>query len=119
MRDYFKLEIWQRSHKLTLRIYQVSKLLPKDEIYGLVSQIRRSSSSIPTNISEGCGRNSKAQLINFLQIAAGSCSELTYQLILCKDLSYIAESNFKELYNNAVEIRKMLYSYIERLKTDG
>jgi four helix bundle protein len=119
MRDFLKLDIWQRSHKLTLRIYQVSKLLPKNEMYGLASQIRRSSSSIPTNISEGCGRNSKAQLINFLQIAAGSCSELTYQLILCNDLHYITESNFKELFTDAVEIRKMLYSYLQKLKAES
>ena len=116
MRDFLKLEIWQRSHKLTLAIYKVTKTFPKEELYGLSSQMRRSVSSIPTNIAEGCGRNSHAQMINFFQIAAGSCSELMYQIILCKDLSYITDSIFKELYAESIEIRKMIYAYSEKLK---
>jgi four helix bundle protein len=119
MRDFLKLEIWQRSHKLTLCIYDITRCLPKEEVYGLCAQMRRSASSIPTNIAEGCGRSSQAQTIFFFQIATGSCSELIYQIILCKDLSYITESNFKELYNNANVIRMMLYAYTQKLKVQS
>ena len=66
MRDFLQLEIWQRSHQLTLRVYTLTQSFPKEEIYGLTSQMRRSSYSIPTNIAEGCGRNSTAELNNFL-----------------------------------------------------
>ncbi len=97
MRNFQELTIWQRSHLLTLKIYSISKKFPKDEMFGLTSQIRRSSSSIPTNIAEGCGRNSNAELNRFLVISAGSAPELQYQLILSKDLGYIIESIFKEL----------------------
>lgn len=115
MRNFLNLEIWQRSHQLTLRIYQLTKDFPKEELYGLSNQMRRSSSSVPTNIAEGCGRNSNPQLLHLLQIAIGSCSELMYQLILCKDLKYTADANFKELYNETVEIRKMIYSFSQKL----
>jgi four helix bundle protein len=116
MRDYQQLEIWQRSHKLTLRVYNLTQSFPKEEIYGLVSQMRRSASSIPTNIAEGCGRNSSPELNRFLVIAAGSSSELQYQFILSRDLKYISDPIFKELFDEITQIRKMIYSYCERLK---
>ena len=115
MRNFQELTIWQRSHFLTLKIYSVTKDLPKDEMFGLTSQMRRSSSSIPTNIAEGCGRNSNAELNRFFVIAAGSTSELQYQLILSKDLGYIIESVFKELHDETIQIRKMIYSYCDKL----
>jgi four helix bundle protein len=89
MKNFKELKIWQRSHQLVLDIYLITKSFPKEEVYGLTSQIRRSCSSIPTNIAEGCGRNSDAELNRFLVIAMGSASELEYQLILIKDLGYI------------------------------
>ncbi len=119
MRDYQQLEIWQRSDKLTLKVYAVTQSFPKEEIFGLVSQMRRSASSIPTNIAEGCGRDSSAELKRFLTIAAGSSSELQYQFILSKDVGYINDSLFKELFDEITQIRKMVYSYCERLKTDS
>jgi four helix bundle protein len=79
MRDYQQLEFWQKSHKLTLQIYKITQSFPKEETFNLTSQMRRSASSIPTNIAEGCGRNSVAELKRFLVIAAGSSSELQYQ----------------------------------------
>ena len=81
--------------------------------------MRRSSSSVPTNLAEGCGRNSQAQLAHFFQIAAGSSSELLYQLILSKDLAYIADPIFKELNSETIEIRKMIYAYSEKIKADS
>ena len=87
MRDFKKYDIWKLSHQLTLDVYLVSKSFPKEEIYGIVSQIRRASTSIPTNISEGCGRDSDAEFNRFLTIALGSAFEVEYLLILSKDLN--------------------------------
>ncbi len=115
MRNFLNLEIWKRSHALTLDIYKNTKQFPKEETFGLTSQIRRSSMSIPTNIAEGCGRNSNQQLINFLQIATGSCSELQYQIILSKDLSYINEQVFNDLHSKVIDIRRMIYGYSDKL----
>jgi four helix bundle protein len=78
--------------------------------------MRRSSSSIPTNIAEGCGRNSTAELHRFFVISAGSSSELEYQLLLSKDLNYIDINTHNELKNDVVEIRKMIYSFCSKLK---
>jgi four helix bundle protein len=115
MRNFLNLEIWKRSHQLTLKIYKITKYFPKEEIFGLTTQMRRSSSSIPTNVAEGCGRNSNPQLANFLQIASGSCSELQYQIILSKDLSYITEEVFNELLTDVIEVRRMIFGYWGKL----
>ena len=113
MRNFKQIVFWQKSHELTLKIYALTKLsFPKDELYGLISQMRRSSSSVPTNIAEGCGRNSNAELKRFLVIAMGSISELEYQLLLSKDLLYITEQDYTLLNNEVIEIRKMIYSYM-------
>jgi four helix bundle protein len=109
------LIFWHRSHRLTLQVYILTKSFPKEEVYGLVSQMRRSASSIPTNIAEGCGRNSNKELKQFLVIAAGSSSELQYQLLLCKDLLYISETIFKELNDEIIQIRKMIFTYSNKL----
>lgn len=115
MRDFTKLAIWQRSHQLTLSIYKITKDFPKNEQLSLTHQIRRSSFSIPTNIAEGCGRQTNPQFRNFLNIAAGSASELHYQLILSKDLHYITEVVFRDLSTETIEIKKMIYAYMNRL----
>jgi len=119
MRDFQHLEIWQRSHQLTLSIYSLTQAFPKEEVFGLTSQMRRSASSIPTNIAEGCGRESATELKRFLTIAAGSSSELQYQVILCKDLNYITETIFKELSDEITQIRKMIYSYSSKLTAES
>jgi four helix bundle protein len=115
MRDFKQLIIWQRSHSLTLKIYHLTKSFPKEEIYGQISQMRRSSSSVPTNIAEGCGRNSNAELRRFLVYSTGSSSELEYQLLLSKDLDYIPDSVYQSLSTEIIEIRKMIYAYIQTL----
>jgi len=109
------LQIWKRSHHQTLKIYKSTEYFPKEELFGLTGQMRRSSSSVPTNIAEGCGRNSNPQLANFLQIATGSCSELQYQIILSKDLTYITEEVLKELDTEVVDVRKMIFGYWDKL----
>jgi four helix bundle protein len=82
MQDFRKLVAWRKAHELTLRVYDVTASFPKDEVYGLTSQMRRASSSIPANIAEGCGRNGNAELARFVYIALGSASELEYHLLL-------------------------------------
>lgn len=118
MKDFHKLKVWEKSHQLTLNIYHFTKIFPKDEMYGLTSQMRRACASIPTNISEGCGRDSQAELNRFLQIAMGSSSELEYQLILAHDLNYLDEKAFLELSLELNEVRRMLNSLLQKVKHD-
>ncbi|PJR03616.1 four helix bundle protein [Avrilella dinanensis] len=110
MRDFKKYDIWQLSHELTLEIYRITNLFPKEEMYGITSQIRRASSSISTNISEGCGRNSDAEFNQFLNIALGSALETEYLLILSKDLKYIDESVFLNLEKKVNIIKSKIYN---------
>ena len=92
MSDYKKLKVWETAHKFTIDIYKTTKGFPEDEKYGLISQIRRSVSSIPTNIVEGCGQLGNGNLIRFLGIAKGSAFGVEYQLLLSKDLNYIDDN---------------------------
>ena len=112
MRDFKKYDIWQLSHELTLEVYKITSSFPKEEVFGLTSQIRRAVSSIPTNISEGCGRNSDKEFNQFLNIALGSASETEYLLILSKDLNYVESDDF-EIYNSKINLIK---SKIYKLK---
>ncbi|WP_395061251.1 four helix bundle protein [Flavobacterium sp.] len=109
MRDFKKYEIWQLSHSLTLEVYKITSNFPKQETYGLTSQIRRATASIPTNISEGCGRNSDKEFNHFLNIALGSANETEYLLILSKDLNYITEELFSELDLKTNTIKSKIY----------
>ncbi|MFT3947073.1 MAG: four helix bundle protein [Agriterribacter sp.] len=115
MRDFRKLAIWSKGHQLTLKIYTLTKYFPKEETFGLVSQMRRSAYSIPSNIAEGCGRSSIPDLKRFLTISSGSASELEYQLYLSKDLNYISEPVFKELEQEIIEIKKMIFSFSNKI----
>jgi four helix bundle protein len=117
MKDFHNLKVWERAHSLTLALYKVTRSFPKDELYGLISQIRRASSSIPTNIAEGCGRDSQPEMIHFFQIAMGSSSELEYLIILAHDLRYFEDGAYHELSSELVEIRRMLNTYIQKLKS--
>jgi four helix bundle protein len=116
MRNFLTLDIWKRSHILTLKIYKITKNFPKEETFGLISQMRRSATSIPTNIAEGCGRNTNPQFVQFLQISTGSCSELQYQIFLCKELFYYTEEVFYELDSDVNELRRMIFAYLSKLK---
>ena len=115
MLDFHKLVIWQRSHQLTLNIYRITqKQFPKEEMFGQTSQIRRAAASIPTNIAEGCGRKSHAELAQFLNIAAGSASEVEYELLLAKDCEYITTNQYDILNKEICEIRSMLKVYMDQ-----
>ena len=97
MKDFRNLNVWQKAHLFVLDIYEVTTKFPKEEKYGLTSQIRRAGVSIPANIAEGCGRRSDAQLSHFLQIAMGSASEIEYHLMLTRDLNLLNNSDYTRL----------------------
>ncbi len=116
MSDYKKLKVWEDAHKFTIDIYNITKKFPNNEQYGLTSQIRRSSSSIPTNIVEGSGQLDNGNLIRFLGIAKGSAFETEYQLLLSKDLNYITNDEYKLLLAKIQSIIHMLIALIKSLK---
>jgi len=117
MRDFRKLQVWEKSHALTLTIYRVTQNFPREEVYGLTSQMRRASYSIPSNIAEGAGRDSVLERIHFLQIANGSASELQYFLLLAQDLSYISAETCEKLSQDLTEIKRMLTGLMKTLKS--
>ena len=119
MQDFRRLQVWKRSHKLTLELYRVTNSFPTNEQFGLTSQIRRASASIPANIAEGAGRVGNPEFARFLGIASGSASELEYHLILVHDLNFIDKITYDNLNNELVQIRKMLRSLIARLRTNN
>jgi four helix bundle protein len=111
------LTVWQKSHALTLATYEATRGFPRDELFQLTSQMRRSASSIPTNIAEGCGRRSgDVEFKRFLEIALGSATELEYQFILARDLNYIEINDYQKLNGNVLEVKKMLVALIQKLK---
>jgi four helix bundle protein len=116
MKDFRTLHVWKKAHELTLHVYKTTNMFPKEELFGLTSQMRRSSSSIPTNIAEGCGRGSDADFQRFLQIAFGSLSELDYQLILAGDLGYVGPQGQAELAADLLEIPRMLGTLIRKVR---
>ena len=115
MRDFKKYEIWELSHRFTLEVYQLTSQFPKEELYNLTSQIRRTSASIPTNISEGCGRNSDKEFNHFLNISLGSANETEYLLLLSKDLKYISEESFSELELKVNTIKSKIFKLKQKL----
>lgn len=117
MQDYHNLTMWQRSHKLTIEIYKLTlEQFPREELFGQTTQIRRAAASIPTNIAEGCGRSSRVELAQFLNIAAGSTSEVEYEILLAKDTGYLTLEQYEYLSKEIREIRSMIKSYMEQLR---
>ena len=106
MQSFRSLRVWEKAHKLTLDIYTSSKTFPREEMYGLTSQMRRSAGSIGMNITEGCCRNGSTEMARFLQIAMGSASELEYQLLLAHDLDYLRNPEYERLATQAVEVKR-------------
>lgn len=115
MIDFKTLNYWKRAYKFSLDIYRETTSFPREEKYGLTSQIRRAAISIPINISEGSGRNSKKEFANFLQISLGSASEVECELLLSKDIEYLNPEKCLYLLNELSEIRKMIFSYRESI----
>ena len=115
MSDYKKLRVWKYAHKLALEIYQITKVFPEEEKYGLVSQIRRAVSSIPTNIVEGCGQLDNSTLVRFLGIARGSAFELEYLILLSKDLDYLKKEEYSEVNEKIEQLIGMVTNLIKPL----
>lgn len=116
MKDFRQLKVWEKSHQLALAVYKSTKEFPKEELYGLTSQIRRASMSIPTNIAEGCGRNTDADFARFLQMGMGSASETEYQLLLSHDLGFLDKEKYDKLNVDVTEIKRMLASLLKTLR---
>jgi four helix bundle protein len=113
MKTHKDLNLWQESIKLVTLIYEKTKSFPKDELFSLTSQIKRSSVSIPSNIAEGAARESNKEFLRFLYIAQGSISELNTQLIIANNLSFLNNEDYYQLDEKLTEIRKMLTGLIK------
>jgi len=119
MQNFKALKVWQKAHRLTLDIYKATKTFPKDEMYGLISQMRRSSASIAANIAEGCGKNGDVELARYLQIAMGSASELEYHILLSHDLNFLGLLDYEQIEKKVSEVKKMLTGFIKTLRDES
>jgi four helix bundle protein len=119
VQDFRNLKVWEKAHALTLDIYRASKSFPRDEMYGLTSQMRRASVSIGANIAEGTCRRGDVDFARFLQIAVGSASEVEYHLLLARDLNLLALADYQRLSEEAVEVKRMLASLMQKLRADS
>ncbi|RTQ52494.1 four helix bundle protein [Hymenobacter gummosus] len=121
MFDFRKLHVWQQGFDVTLAVYRITRGFPKEELFGLTSQMRRAAASVPHNLAEGCGRESPAELLRFLVIAMGSASELESQALLAQGLDYLSAAEFETLSADIVRLRKMLSAYYTTIKgrTEG
>ena len=123
MRNFKELQVWQKSHRVVIEVYRITKAFPSDErlgvsylrLPGLVSQIRRSAASVPANIAEGCGRNGDRDFSRFLSIAAGSASETQYHLLLAHELKFIGTNDYVEIDRQIKEVKRMLNGFIQKL----
>ena len=118
MRDFREIKVWAKAHLLTLEIYKVTATFPREEIYGLTSQLRRSSASIPANIAEGFGRGGNAELTRFLQIGMGSASEVEYHILLAWDLNLLSKKTYDDLNGRIVGVKRMLASLLLKVRRD-
>lgn len=118
MKNFRELKVWEKSHQLTLAVYKATTTFPREEQYGLTSQLRRACASVPANIAEGCGRGSEADFARFLQIAMGSASELEYHLLLARDLNLLRQVEYESLDREVTDVKRMLTSFIQKLNAD-
>ena len=118
MQSFRDLKVWGKAHQLVLDVYGMTARFPREELYGLTSQIRRSAVSVPSNIAEGCCR-SQGDFARFVRIALGSASELEYQILLAKDLKLLQFSEFEVLSASVIEVKRMLAALLSRLTAEG
>jgi four helix bundle protein len=119
MRNVREYDVFSLSHKMTLEIYRLTKKFPKEEIYGLVSQLRRAVYSIPMNLVEGGARKGEKEFAHFINIGMGSCEEVRYQLLLSKDLGYINKKDYDRFEHEFKRIKKMLSKLFSRVAESG
>jgi four helix bundle protein len=113
VKNYKELVVWRKAHEMTLDVYGATRQFPKEELYGLTSQLRRSAASIGANIAEGSGRRSEKEICRFLQIARGSASEAEYHILLAHDLQLLRDEEFRQLTRKADELQRMLTALIQ------
>jgi four helix bundle protein len=116
LRDFRELDVWKKSHALALESYRITRLFPKEELYGLVSQIRRCATSVPANIAEGCGSDSDAEFARFLTMAMKSATEFEYHLLLAHDPDLLSSDVHSVIEPRVVEVKKMLTAFIRKLR---
>ena len=117
MQDFRNLAVWTKAHSITLEVYRLTDGFPRSEMFGLSSQIRRAAASIATNLAEGCGRT-QPEFGRFLQIAFGSACEVEYQLLLARDLGFLASQTYEGVNANVVEVKRMLNCLLKRIQRD-
>jgi four helix bundle protein len=116
VQDFRQLRVWQKAHELTLAVYKATAVFPREELFGLTSQIRRSCSSIAANLAEGCGRSGDAEFARYCAIAAGSASETEYHLLLARDLNMIKPADYEDLSRRVIELKRMLSGLTQKVK---
>ena len=116
LRSFKELKVWKKSYDLCLKAYRITAAFPKDERYGLTSQIKRSAVSIPSNIAEGYGRKTTVDYVRFLYISYGSTCELETQILLAGDLGFIDTGNLGETLRSVKEVERMLKALIRALE---
>lgn len=116
MSTFRDLLIWQKAMALVTKIYTTTKTFPKEEVFGLTSQIRRSSISLPSNIAEGYGRGSNTELLRYINIAIASLFELQTQIEIAYNIEYLNEQEFRSLYNDTRELEIMIISFSNKIK---
>ncbi len=119
MQDFRNLKVWRRAHRPTLGLYRLTKRFPKEELYGLTSQIRRAACSVCANIAEGCGRRGDKEFGRFLYTTFASACELEYHLLLSADLEYLDRPSYVRFNREVVEVKRMISGLLIRLKADS
>ena len=119
MQNYKELKVWAKAHEFTLKVYEVTKQFPREEIYGMTSQLRRAASSIPANIAEGCGKFTSQDFARYLNIALGSANESEYFILLSKDLKFISLDDYTIINQIINEIKAMLISLISKVRLNN
>jgi four helix bundle protein len=117
VQNYRELKVWQKAHQVVLAVYRVTREFPKDELYALTSQVRRAAVSIGANLAEGCGRHGRSEFAHFVSIASGSASELDYELLVARDLEYLAPEAHERICHELDQVRMMLNALHQRLTT--
>lgn len=116
MKDFKELKVWHKAYALSLAVYERSRSFPREEIYGLTSQLRRAAVSVGANIAEGCGRRSDGEFIRFWQIARGSASEMEHHLLLARDLKFLTGEAHRDLEKKVIEVQRMLTSLVTSIE---
>lgn len=114
IKNFYDLYLWKQAHLFVVKIYKITKNFPKEEVYGIVSQLRRAAVSLTSNIAEGFSRRGYNEKLQFYHFAKGSLTEIQNQLFICRDVGYISDQEFTELFKESVIILKLLNAFINK-----